>query len=108
MVPVLPLLAIRKPLPAANQVFQLADGLLRVLALGAVQVTVKDTRVAVYAHEDEGVCKRFEARANPALEGLPNLRVVLRISTHPARTKMRLSCGWWVGCVMSSSHCLPE
>lgn len=77
VVPILSLLAVCKPLSAPNQVLQLANGLLRVLTLSTVQITVKDTRVAVDAHENEGVREGLEPRADPAFERLANLGIVL-------------------------------
>lgn len=81
MVPVLALLTVRKQLATSNQVVQLTDGFLRVVALGTVQITVKDAWVPVDTHQDQGVREGFEAGRDPSFEGLTDLSVVLSVST---------------------------
>lgn len=78
MVPVVHQVAVSKQLTRADQVVELPNRVLRVLALAAVHVAEEDAGVAIGAEEDERVREGLEPRRHPVLERLANLRVVLR------------------------------
>lgn len=94
VVPVISVLAVGKQLPGANDIFELSDRLLGVLATTSVQVAIEHTtelvkpnclftvcdegsRVPVHSEKDQSVCKRLEARGHPSLQRLTHLSVML-------------------------------
>lgn len=77
MVPVVDTVAVGEQLARANNVVELRDAVLRVVAAAAVHVAIEDAGVAIRTEEDEGVRERLEPRGHPVLERLADLRVVL-------------------------------
>lgn len=77
MVEVVPELTIREELARTNQIAQLRNRLLGVLACTSVQVTPENARISVGSKQDQAVCDGLERGIDPAFERLADLSVVV-------------------------------
>lgn len=77
MVPVVDLLAVGEELAGTDNVLELCNPRLWVVAAASVHVAVEHAGVAVRAEENERVRQRLEPGWDPVLERLADLSVVL-------------------------------